>query len=136
MSRDRLLASAFFLITNNQAEQISSSQKCREILCTASATAAYVNNTLPLALAVHEISRHFCNWPHMISLAVVDFTHFKRKRSLKIDRATCPESAISNYLLPQNGYNFLIGFFHSETNLKVRPSWEFLAPVLYMTATV
>ena len=43
MSRDRLLASAFFWITNSQAERIS--------------------------------------------LAVVDFTHFKRKRSLKIDRA-------------------------------------------------
>ena len=48
MSRDWLLASAFFWITNSQAEQIS--------------------------------------------LAVVDFTHFKRKRSLKIDRATfCTE---------------------------------------------
>ena len=48
MSRDRLLASAFFWITNSQAEQIS--------------------------------------------VAVVDFTHFKRKRSLKIDRATfCTE---------------------------------------------
>ena len=48
MSRDRLLASAFFSNTNIQAERIS--------------------------------------------LAVVDFTHFKRKRSIKIDRATfCTE---------------------------------------------
>ena len=54
MSRDRILAGAFFSIKNSQVEQIS--------------------------------------------LAVVDFTQFKRKRSLKIDRATfCTEwkSALS-----------------------------------------